>query len=219
MPDTVPKIAVTNAGAENERARTDPAPRVTTPASGPFAGGAGNERARTDPAPRVTTPASGPFAGGAGNERARTEAAARWRDEWAALRRRDRDAYPDVLAPPDVFTDEVSDRDERRRCGHEVPDAETGPDSRTVTSRLRMSCTEWPTVPTARDLHRAIHQPRYTADETALLLIWFHEADTAEQLYAQLEGAYSWRTLAVALHRVGLVHGEGARRINRFATP
>ena len=87
MPDTVPKIAVTNAGAENEPARTD--------------------------------------------------AAARWREEWAALRRRDRDAYPDVLAPPDVFTDEVSDRDERRRCGYEVPDDETGPDSRTVTSRLR----------------------------------------------------------------------------------
>ena len=82
-----------------------------------------------------------------------------------------------------------------------------------------MSCTEWPAVPTARNLHQAIHQPRHTADETALLLIWFHEADTAEQLYAQLEGAYSWRTLATALHRVGLIHGEGARRINRFATP
>ena len=169
MPDTVPKIAVTNAGAENEPART--------------------------------------------------EAAARWWDEWVALRRRDRDAYPDVLGPPDVFTDEVSDRDERRRCDYEVPDGETGPDSRTVTSRLRMSCTEWPKVPTARDLHRAIHQPRHAADETALLLVWFHEADTAEQLYAQLEGAYTWRTLAAPLHRVGLIHGEGARRIDRFATP
>lgn len=193
MPDTVPKIAVTNSGAENERARTDPVPRITTPVSGSFAGGPRNERART--------------------------AAARWREEWAALRRRDRDAYPDVLGPPDVFADEVSDRDERRRCSHEVPDDETGPDSRTVTSRLRMSCTEWPKAPTARDLHQAIHHPRQTTDETALLLIWFHEADTAEQLYAQLEGAYSWRTLATALHRVGLIHGEGARRINRFATP
>ena len=66
-----------------------------------------------------------------------------------------------------------------------------------------MSCTEWPTVPTAGDLYQAIHQPRHTPDETALLLVWFHEADTAEQLYAQLEGAYSWRTLATALHRVG----------------
>ena len=82
-----------------------------------------------------------------------------------------------------------------------------------------MSCTAWRTVPTAENLYQAIHEPRNTAEETALLLVWFHEADTAEQLYAQLEGAYSWRTLAAALHRTGLIHGEGARRINRFATP
>ena len=54
--------------------------------------------------------------------------------------------------------------------------------------------------------------------ETAILLTWFHEAEMAEQLDARLEEAYSWRQLVRALHRVGLTKGEGARRINRFAT-
>ena len=54
-------------------------------------------------------------------------------------------------------------------------------------------------------------------DETAILLTWYHEAETLEQVKARLEGAYSWRELVQALHRVGLTRGEGARQINRFA--
>ena len=80
-----------------------------------------------------------------------------------------------------------------------------------------MSCTEWRQVPTAQAFHRAVHEPSGTPDETAMLLVWYHEASIAEQLYAYLENAYTWRTLATALHRVGLVHGEGARQLNRFA--
>ncbi len=145
------------------------------------------------------------------------DAAARWREQWRMLRLRDRDAYPETLGPPEVFSDRLPADIDRERCGHPVAHGETGSNSRTVTSRLRMSCTEWRDVPTADDFYRAVHEPQGTNAETAILLVWYHEADMSEQLYAHLEGAYSWRALVTALHRIGLIHGEGARRINRFA--
>ena len=140
-----------------------------------------------------------------------------WRAECRRLRRSDRDAIPDRLGPPEVFSDARGCAAERRRHGLAVPDAETGPDSRTVTSRLRMSCAGWRKVPTAEEFYRAVHAPEGTGRETAVLLTWYHEADIAEQLDARLEGAYTWRELARALHRVGLTRGEAARRLNRFA--
>ena len=145
------------------------------------------------------------------------EAAEQWQGQWKLLRRRDRDAVPDTLGPPLVFSNRAASAAERERCGHAVPDHETGPHSRTVTSRLRMSCAGWRTVPTAAEFHEAIHRPSGADRETAILLTWYHEADMAEQLYARLEGAYSWRQLVRALHRVGLTAGGGAAKINRFA--
>ena len=140
-----------------------------------------------------------------------------WRADWARLRRRDRDAFPDTLGPPGVFSDKPTDEAERRHCGHIVSANELGPRSRTVTSRLRMSCTAWETVPAAAELYNAIHHPQGTKDEQVLLLVWFHEAEMAEQLDAKLENAYTWRSLATALHRVRLTYGPGAQRVNRFA--
>ena len=149
--------------------------------------------------------------------RGKENAAARWRDECQRLRLRDRDAVPDTLGPPEVFGDAIGCAAERREYGHVVPDEETGLDSRTVTSRLRMSCAGWRRVPTAREFHRAVHKPGGTSRETAVLLTWYHEAHVAEKIAARLEGAYSWRQLVRALHRVGLTHGEAARRLNWFA--
>ena len=144
-------------------------------------------------------------------------AAAEWRAHAARLRRRDRDALPERLGPPEVFSAERAGADERRRRGLEVPEAETGRNSRTVAGRLRMSCAGWRRVPTAAEFHDAIHDPAGTGRERAILLVWCHEAHVAEQVQARLEGAYAWRDLAEALHRAGLTGGEAARRINRFA--
>ena len=145
------------------------------------------------------------------------EAALRWLEKWSRLRRSDRDAVPDTLGPPLVFSDRAGSAAQRQRCGHSVADADTGRNSQAVTSRLRMSCAGWKRVPTAAELHDAIHRPAGTDRETAILLTWFHEAELTEQLDARLEGAYTWRELVRALHRTGLTTGEGARRINRFA--
>lgn len=145
------------------------------------------------------------------------EAAEQWQGQWKLLRQRDRDAVPNTLGPPLVFSDRAASAAERARYGHTIPDDETGPHSRTVTSRLRMSCAGWRRVPSAAEFHDAIHRPAGTDRETAILLTWFHEADMEEQLDARLEGAYSWRQLVRALHRVRLTMGQGAERINRFA--
>ena len=80
-----------------------------------------------------------------------------------------------------------------------------------------MSCAGWRTVPTAAEFYETVHRPSGADRETAILLTWYHEADMAEQLYARLEGAYSWRQLVRALHRVGLTSAGGAAKLNRFA--
>ena len=82
-----------------------------------------------------------------------------------------------------------------------------------------MSCAGWRVVPTDAQFYTAVHKPTGSDRKTAILLTWYHEAHVAEQVHARLEGAYSWRELAraLALHRVGLTRGPGARQINRFA--
>ena len=80
-----------------------------------------------------------------------------------------------------------------------------------------MSCAGWRAVPTDAQFYTAVHKPTGSDRKTAILLTWYHEAHVAEQVHARLEGAYSWRELARALHRVGLTRGPGARQINRFA--
>ena len=139
------------------------------------------------------------------------------REDRHTARRADHVWKPERLRPPEAFDDTQASTAERRYCGLDLHETEVREHSRTVAGRLRMSCAGWTTVPTAEEFHRAVHEPTGTARETAILLTWYHEADTLEQMNARLEGAYSWRELVRALHRVGLTRGEGARRINRFA--
>ena len=145
------------------------------------------------------------------------DALAAWYSAVERARQSDRDALPDELAPPEAFADRRGDSAERARRGFHVPDTETGPNSRTVTGRLRMSCAGWRKVPTASEFYAAVHHPTGTDRETAILLTWYHEAHIVELVHARLEGAYTWRELARALHRVGLTHGPAASQINRFA--
>ena len=145
------------------------------------------------------------------------ESAAEWRENWRRMRLDDRDAVPDTLGPPGAFDDTRASAAEREAYGYRIGSGETGPNSRTVTHRLRMSCSDWKRVPGSRDFYRALHAPAGTPEETGMLLRWFHEAGIVEQIRARLEEVYTWRELVRALHREGLTYGEGARRINRFA--
>ena len=86
-----------------------------------------------------------------------------------------------------VFADRKGSAVDRERVGHKVPDEETGATSRAVTSRLRMTCAGWQTVPTAAEFHAAPHRPAGTDRETAMLLTWFHVAAMEEQVDARLD--------------------------------
>ena len=112
--------------------------------------------------------------------------AAEWRRQREDLREWDRDSVPRGLGPPALFSDRRRSAAERKRCGLDVPDGETGRRSWTVTSRLRMSCAGWRKVPTAEVFHDAVHRPAGIDREAAILLTWFHEAEMAEQLHARL---------------------------------
>lgn len=147
----------------------------------------------------------------------RNKRATQWRAQWKRLREADRDAVPNLLGPPEAFSAHRGNAIERAEYGHVVPNAQTGPRSRCVTRRLRKSCAGWGMPPTAQEFYNAVHAPRRTRREAAILLTWYHEAEVVEQVDARLEEAYSWQDLVRALHRVGLTRGEGARQINRFA--
>ena len=145
------------------------------------------------------------------------EAVRAWCRHWAEPRRADRDAVPDILGPPEAFDDAHATDAERSRCGMTVPPGETGPRSRTVEAVLRVCSAGRKHIPKPEDFHRAIHAPLGTTKETGILLTWYHEAHLSDVVNARLAGAYSWRELARALHRVGLKHGPGAQRLNWFA--
>ena len=137
------------------------------------------------------------------------EAAEQWLGQWKLLRRSDRDAVPDTLGPPLVFSNRAASAAERERCGHAVPDHETGPHSRTVTSRLRMSCAGWRTVPTAAEFYEAIHRPSGADRETAILLTWYHGSGHGRATLRTARGG-----VQLAATRAGAAPGgaDGGRR-------
>ena len=123
-------------------------------------------------------------------------AAATWRSQVERARLSDRDALPDDLAPPEAFSDRRADSTERTRCGRPVPRNETGRNSRTVSSRLRMSCAGWRKVPTAAEFYAAVHEPTGGDCETAILLTWYHEAHVASRSTPDSKGrtaGANWR--------------------------
>ena len=121
------------------------------------------------------------------------------------------------LKAPEAFDDDHHYTEDKPRGRMTKTTDRDGKKSPTVASRLRMSCAGWKTVPSPQEFYQAVHNPTGSGRETAILLTWYHEADTLEHAKAKLEGAYSWRELVQALHRVGLTHGEGARQLNRFS--
>ena len=122
------------------------------------------------------------------------------------------------LKAAEAFDNDHGYAHEKRRGRMTQANDRDGENSPTVAGRLRMSCAGWTKVPSAQEFYQAVHDPTGSERETAILLTWYHEADTLEHAKARLEGAYSWRELVQALHRVGLTRGEGARRLNRFCT-
>ena len=125
-------------------------------------------------------------------------------NEWRALRkeikRRDRDAEPAILAPPEAFSNEKPDKDILERFHSRHDPSQLGRHSRAVHARLSSSCAGWRTRPTAPEFYDALRTTDPTPRQRQLIHTWLQEATREDFLYAWAEGVYTWHQLAGAIH-------------------
>lgn len=144
-------------------------------------------------------------------------------DEWRVLRQQakaaHRDEEPDVLAPPEAFSDRRAD--DRIRSvylpGHD-PEAIRGR-SAAVRSRIASSCCGWVVQPTSAEFYDAIHAESPTTRQRVLIRMWAREAEPAQVVLAWAEEVYTLRELVAAFHRAKADHPQVARAFNRLARP
>ena len=136
--------------------------------------------------------------------------------EWLRreLDRREREEPPggveETLLPEDRFSDEYAPDD--------GSDGEfRGPRSKTVGGVLAFSCAGWPEKPDAAELYEAMRNPQPTERQKAIANVMVIEATHDEILLAHLEGAYTWRQLARAIHRIDEGRSRLARYVNLWA--
>ena len=125
---------------------------------------------------------------------------------------------PCDLLPAEAFptpADVRPDPELRRRGG--VPDAETGPNSRTVYWRFFSICAGWPQPPTPGEFYEAIRAEHPNRRQRAVLLAWFCEATNRDILRGWIEEAYTWPMLVAAIHRVGYRRNALNHYLNGFA--
>ena len=142
-------------------------------------------------------------------------------DEWRALRQRvkatHRDGEPDILGPPEAFSDRRADKALRDAYlpGHD-PSAIRARSS-TVDSRISSSCCGWVTEPTSAEFYDAIHARAPTQRQRALIRMWTKEARSDEIVLAWAEEVYTVRELVAAIHRAKADHPQVAKELNRLA--
>ena len=78
-----------------------------------------------------------------------------------------------------------------------------GPESSTVEGVLTSGCCGWGRRPDAREFFEAMRADDPTKRQLAVGSAFIDEADIDEILMAHLEGAFTWRQLAVLMHRLG----------------
>ena len=127
-----------------------------------------------------------------------------------------------VLAPIETFPDEYSTIHELARINPDADPDATGPRSRTIRGLLCGACAGWKKPPTSLELHEAM-SAMYTGDPTrrqrSIAALLVNEASFDELLNAHLEGAFTWRQLAVAAHLQNHAPPARIHQINAFRTP
>lgn len=142
-------------------------------------------------------------------------------EEWCALRRQvrklDRDAEPEILAPADAFSDRAAGESIRSRYlrGHDP--RFVGPRSRTVLSRIGSSCAAWKQVPTPEEFYEAFHADEPDERQRSIISMWMQEATNDQIILAWAEGVYTMRDLARAIHKAGAGCPEFNLELNRLA--
>ena len=142
------------------------------------------------------------------------------RDE--TRRRQHRATAKPVLAPAETFPDEHSTISELSRINPDADPAATGAHSQTIRGLLCGACAGWKKPPTSLELHETMNamgtgDPSRRQRSIAALLV--NEASFDELVNAHLEGAFTWRQLAIAAHLQNHVPPARIHQINAFRTP
>ena len=142
--------------------------------------------------------------------------------EWHSLRRHakqfHRDAEPEILAPPEAFSDRASDDVIRSRYLVTRDPTLVGPKSQTVLSRITSSCAGWPRPPSTEEFYAAIHATDPDERQQAVIWMWMTEATNDQIVLAWAEGVYTIRDLVRAIHRTSRCYPELNIELNRLAS-
>ena len=119
---------------------------------------------------------------------------------------------------------EPDNLDERNGIADLVPGAETdtppearGPASKALAFHIASACSGYARPPTPRELYESFHTEAPTARSEALLRMWMDEASPNDFFDAWHEHCYTWRELAAACRRHGILNAKNARTLNMFA--
>lgn len=124
---------------------------------------------------------------------------------------------PPRLPAPGAFPDEYTPTAVLARFRPGADPLETGPRSRTVRTVIRRRCCGWRTPPTPAEVYDAMRAEEPTERQLNVMTVLLSDATFDEVLLAHLEGAFTWRQLARAMHRHGCLPPQRAREIARFA--
>ena len=134
-------------------------------------------------------------------------------------RRRHAAAARPTLAPTDAFPDQYATPDDLAAVRLDADPDATGPNSQTIRGLLGGACAGWPVRPTSVELYHALRADNPTRRQRSIATVLINEASFEELVNAHTEGAFTWRQLARAARRQGVVPPLRIRQINAFATP
>ena len=134
-------------------------------------------------------------------------------------RRRHVAATQPTLAPIDAFPDEYSTADDLAAVHLDADPNATGPHSQTIRGLLGGACAGWPVRPTSVELYDALRADNPTNRQRSIANVLINEASFEDLVNAHTEGAFTWRQLARAARRQGVVPPLRIRLINAFAKP
>lgn len=137
-------------------------------------------------------------------------------------RRQHHETSAPALAPTDSFRDEYSTIYELGRINPDADPDATGPNSQTVRGLLCGACAGWKKPPDSLELYEAMRAMRSgdpTRRQRSIAALLVNEASFDELVNAHLEGAFTWRQLAIAAHLQNKVPTARIHQINAFRTP
>ena len=132
-------------------------------------------------------------------------------------RRRRDDTSPVRLPRPEAFPDDYTPPSTLLRYRPNADPAETGPRSRTIRIVISRRCCGWRTRPTTQEVYDAMRAEEPTPRQVAVMTVVLNSATFDEMVLAHLEGAFTWRQAARAMHLHHCSPPQRARQLARFA--